>query len=131
MRGRSRRQQRVGAEGEQKYAEHHFQDAGIGMRKQMHADRNADEAADHERPEFAEIQLRRCGQIVVVCSRTPQPVTRMRRMQRIDAMQPDRGGREREGKAAAAGSDAAKQRAEPEQAKSVERQAGHHGVSPD
>ena len=51
-------------------------------------------------------------------------------MQRVDAVQPDRGGGEPEGEAAAAGGDAADQGAEPEEGEGVERQSGDHRVSP-
>ena len=42
----ARREQGIGAEGEQEHAEHHLQRAGVGVCEQMHADRNAGEAAE-------------------------------------------------------------------------------------
>ena len=52
-----------------------------------------------------------------------------RAMHRIDAVQPDRGRGDPEGKAAAAGGDAAEQRADPENREGVVGQAGDHRVS--
>src|SRR6185437_3362571 len=51
-------------------------------------------------------------------------------MQRVNAVQPDRGGREPESEAAAAGCNSAEQRAKPEDRDGVERQSGNHPVQP-
>ena len=47
-------------------------------------------------------------------------------MQRIDAVQPDRRGRETEGEAAAAGGDAADEGADPQEGERVERKSENH-----
>ena len=73
---------------------------------------------------------RRCGQIVVEMQKRAAAGDQNRRMQRIDAVQPDRRGRETEGEAAAAGGDAADEGAEPQNGERVERKSDNHRVSP-
>ena len=125
------RNQRVGSKYRQENSERDLQDTGIGMGEEMHADRNTRHAAEHERPDTAEIHVLALRPDRARVQQNAAAGDQDRGMQRVDAMQPDRGGRESESKTAGAGGDAAQQRAEPQDGKRVERKTEQHPVSPD